>query len=75
MRGFNLIVPTKMVQSLGYLGSVEKEHRGRLFRVDLNASGIVCLKDGAPIAWEKLPHQVRKAAHEAAEILKGQPQA
>lgn len=73
MKGFNLIVPDKLTQSLGYLGSVEKDHRGRLFRVDLNASGIVCQKDGAPIAWEKMPHAIRKAAHEAAEILKGKP--
>ena len=47
---FNLIVPTKLTQSLGYLGSVEKMHRDRLFRVDLNASGIICQKDGKPVA-------------------------
>lgn len=70
-KGFTLICPT-IAETLitGYAGGIEKEHRGRLFRVEFRPGCTVCSKDGKPLAWESLPHPIRKAAHEGAAMLK-----
>jgi hypothetical protein len=68
---FNFICPTRLESAMtGFHGASETMHRGRLFRVEIHNHGIVCTKDGAPIAWEKLPSGVRKDANAAALIIK-----
>lgn len=70
---YQLIVPTKIETALsGFVGAIEKNHRGRLFRVEFHAQwagGTACKKDGKSIDWEKLPHVIRKDAHAGCAIL------
>jgi hypothetical protein len=72
MATFELIVPTIIeTQLTGKFGAVRKEHRGRRFEVQFwNHGQTVCWKDGKAIAWEKLPHAIRKAAHDGFAVIK-----
>ena len=69
---FELIVPTIIeTQLTGKFGGIRKEHRGRIFEVIFwNHGNTVCTKNGGSVAWEKMPHVIRKAAHEGFEVLK-----
>jgi hypothetical protein len=63
---YTLIVPTIIETQLsGFIGAIEREHRGRKFRVEFHgyAPTTRCTKDGKAIDWEKLPHEIRKDAH------------
>lgn len=71
MTEFTLIVPTKIETAIsGFLGAIEKTHRGRLFRVEIWREGVICIKNGESVEWEKLPTVIRKAAHEGCDTLK-----
>lgn len=63
---YTLIVPTIIETQLsGFIGAIEREHRGRKFRVEFHgfAPTTRCTKDGKPIEWEKLPSPIRSSAH------------
>jgi hypothetical protein len=69
---YQLIVPNIIeTQTSGFIGAIEREYRGRKFRVEFHgyAPTTRCTKDGAPITWEKLPHEIRKDAHAGCAIL------
>jgi hypothetical protein len=70
---YELIVPSiAETKSTGFLGGIEREHRGRKFRVEFwrTAPNTRCTKNGAPIRWEDLPSPVRSSAHSGAANLK-----
>lgn len=70
-KGFELICPTcAETQLTGFVGGIAKEHRGRAFRVEFRNGKTVCTKNGEPVAWEDMPHEIRKAAHAGAAMLK-----
>lgn len=69
---YDLIVPAiAETVTTGFLGGIEREHRGRKFRVEFwrAAPTTRCTKNGSPIRWEDLPHPIRSSAHAGAKQL------
>ena len=67
----DLIIPNVIEMHLtGKFGAVKNTHRGREFLVEFWRHGTLCFKDGKSVDWLKLPHAIRKEAHEGFEIIK-----